>query len=298
MPARLYACAADARAPQPAVCQAPIGAIGFRPPTARLRLSRPSEARSAERGADANPAARAPQAFQRAGAASCQAPFGAIGFRLPTARLRLRRPSDARSAERGRYLCSTPSSLTTVSSASFAFPEGGRASGRVQRRASGRVRGGPPASGSLLRAAAAGPLPPRATPPAACVCAAGVCAVRGTVSVRLSMRMSPSRDRRESKENDQHARRRCSGRTCCRHPVCCSWQHCCWAGRVIGDGCLADNVWNDESSYSKHANVFFCSCPGTSAWKGTSWQGRPCTRSLLRRGCPPRSRPRRLRFGA
>ena len=133
MPARLRACAADARAPQPAVCQAPIGAIGFRPPTARLCLRRPSDARSAERGADANPAARAPQAFQRAGAASCQAPFGAIGFRLPTARLRLRRPSDARSAERGRYLCSTPSSLTTVSSASFAFSEGGRAIGRVLR---------------------------------------------------------------------------------------------------------------------------------------------------------------------
>jgi hypothetical protein len=75
MPARLYACAADARAPQPAVCQAPIGAIGFRPPTARLRLRRPSEARSAERGADANPAARAPPAFRRAGAASCQAPL-------------------------------------------------------------------------------------------------------------------------------------------------------------------------------------------------------------------------------
>jgi hypothetical protein len=133
MPARLRACAADARAPQPAVCQAPIGAIGFRPPTARLCLRRPSDARSAERGAVANPASRAPQAFQRAGAASCQAPFGAIGFRLPTARLRLRRPSDARSAERGRYLCSTPSSLTTVSSASFAFSEGGRAIGRVLR---------------------------------------------------------------------------------------------------------------------------------------------------------------------
>ena len=114
MPARLRACAADARAPQPAVCQAPIGAIGFLPPTARLCLRRPSDARSAERGTDANPVSRAPQAFQRAGAASCQAPFGAIGFRLPTARLRLRRPSDARSAERGRYLFSTPSSRDGV----------------------------------------------------------------------------------------------------------------------------------------------------------------------------------------
>jgi hypothetical protein len=169
MPARLYACAADARAPQPAVCQAPIGAIGFRTPTARLRLRRPSEARSAERGADANPAARAPQAFQRAGAASCQAPFGAIGFRLPTARLRLRRPSDARSAERGRYLCSTPSSLTTVSSASFAFPEGGRASGP---RAASSVR---PCSGrpSCVRftVARCSRWPATATRhPAGCVC--------------------------------------------------------------------------------------------------------------------------------
>ncbi len=134
MPARLRACAADARAPQPAVCQAPIGAIGFRPPTARLRLRRPSDARSAERGADANPAARAPQAFKRAGAASCQAPFGAIGFRLPTARLRLRRPSDARSAERGRcrYLCSTPSSRDGVECV-LCVPRGGHAIGRLLR---------------------------------------------------------------------------------------------------------------------------------------------------------------------
>jgi hypothetical protein len=65
-----------------------------------------------------------------------------------------------------------------------------RAASSVERQAV--VRGGPPASGSLLRAAAAGPLPPRATPPAACVCAAGVCAVRGsgrgTVSFRLSIK--------------------------------------------------------------------------------------------------------------
>ena len=249
MPARLRACAADARAPQPAVCQAPIGSIGFLPPTARLCL---------------------------------------------------RRPCAARSAERGRYLCSTPSSLTTVSSASFAFPEGGRAIGRVQRRASGVFGPANRASGSLLPVARRSRY--RHAPARRLrVGAAGVCAVRGSggeISCQLSMRMSPSRDRRETKENDQHARRRCSGRICCRHPVCCSWQHCCWAGRMIGDGCLVDNVWNEESSSSKHANVFFCSSPGTSAWKETSWQGRPCTRSLLRRGCPPRSRPRRLRFGA
>ena len=44
-------------------------------------------------GADASPAARAPQAFERAGAAACQAANGAVGFRPPTARLRLRPPS-------------------------------------------------------------------------------------------------------------------------------------------------------------------------------------------------------------
>jgi len=59
-----------------------------------------------------------------------------------------------------------------------------RGRARQEARAASSVRGragfgaAPPASGSLLRAAAAGPLPPRATPPAACVCAAGVCAVK------------------------------------------------------------------------------------------------------------------------
>ena len=68
----------------------------------RSRCNRRS--RRSREASERRPAARAPQAFERAGAASCQAPFGAIGFRLLTARLRLRRPSDARSAERGRYL--------------------------------------------------------------------------------------------------------------------------------------------------------------------------------------------------
>ena len=54
-----------------AASQAAFGAAGFRPPTARLRLRRPSDARSAQRGADASPAPRAPQAFERAGAAAC-----------------------------------------------------------------------------------------------------------------------------------------------------------------------------------------------------------------------------------
>ena len=54
-----------------AASQAAFGAAGFRPPTDRLRLMRPSDARSAQRGADASPAARAPQAVERAGAAAC-----------------------------------------------------------------------------------------------------------------------------------------------------------------------------------------------------------------------------------
>ena len=107
--------------------QSANGAVGFRPSTARLRLRRPRGRRSAARGADASPVARAPQAFERASATSCQAPFGAIGFRLLTARLRLRRPSDARSAERGRYnLCSTSSSRDGVECV-LCGPRGGHA---------------------------------------------------------------------------------------------------------------------------------------------------------------------------
>ena len=110
--------------------QSANGAVGFRPSTARLRLRRPGGRWSAERGADASPVARAPQAFERASATSCQAPFGAIGFRLLTARLCLRRPSDARSAERGRcrYLCSTPSSRDGVECV-LCVPRGGTPSG-------------------------------------------------------------------------------------------------------------------------------------------------------------------------
>ena len=58
-----------------AAWQAAFGAAGFRPPTARLRLRRPSDARSAQRGADASPAARAPQAFERASATACSLPM-------------------------------------------------------------------------------------------------------------------------------------------------------------------------------------------------------------------------------
>ena len=128
--------------------------------TARLRLRRPSDARSAERGADSSPAARASQAFERAGTASCQAPFGAIGFRLPTARLRLRRPSDARSAERGRYLCSTPSSRDGVECV-LCVPRG-RARAIGARAA---CLGAPPACVAPVMLTAT-----RTRPPAAFVC--------------------------------------------------------------------------------------------------------------------------------
>ena len=111
-----------------AACQSVFGAAGFRPPTARLRLRRPSEARSAERGADASPVARAPQAFERTSATSCQAPLGAIGFRLLTTRLRFRATRGARSEE-DIDICARHRRHATVSSASFAFPEGGTPSG-------------------------------------------------------------------------------------------------------------------------------------------------------------------------
>ena len=98
----------------------------------RSRCNRRS--RRSREASERRPAARAPQAFERAGAASCQAPLGTIGFRLPTARLRLRRPSGARSEEE---TCARHRRHATVSSASFAFPEGGTPSrariGRVLR---------------------------------------------------------------------------------------------------------------------------------------------------------------------
>ena len=60
----------------------------------------------------------------------------AASFRPPTARLRLRRPSDARSAERGEpmpFLCARHRRHAMVSSALFAFLEGARRIGRVLR---------------------------------------------------------------------------------------------------------------------------------------------------------------------
>ena len=163
------------------------------------------------------------------------------------------------------------------------------------------IRAGQPCVRFTVASCAPQPLPPRASPPAACGCRRRMRRTGKRWGNQLSTKYAYvplAGSPRNERKRPARTRRRCSGRICCRHPVCCSWQHCCWAGRMIGDGCLVDNVWNEESSSSKHANVFFCSSPGTSAWKGTSWKGRPCTRSLLRRGCPPRSRPRRLRFGA
>ena len=92
-----------------------LGTVRFRPPTDRLW--------SAERGIDASPAARAPQAFGDVCTSSCQAPSGAAGFCAadrpaaseasepairatrafcrPTAQLRLKRPSQPSVASRG-----------------------------------------------------------------------------------------------------------------------------------------------------------------------------------------------------
>jgi len=67
----------------------------------------------------------------QAGAAVCQAAFGAAGFSSPTSRDPAafeRRPSDARSAERGNYLCSAPSSRDGVECV-FCVSEGARQSG-------------------------------------------------------------------------------------------------------------------------------------------------------------------------
>ena len=116
-----------------------------------FRLRRPSDARSAQRGANASPAARAPQAFERAGAAACH--------RLPPAD----RPAAfeaseryTRSAERGRYLRSTPSSRDGVECV-LCVPRGrARAIGRVQRVACAPVRRAPPARGWPLAAGGGG----------------------------------------------------------------------------------------------------------------------------------------------
>ena len=102
-------------------------AAGFRPPTARLRLRRPSDARSAKRGEPMPARLRvrrrslnAPQA----GAAACQAAFGAAGFSPPTSRLRLRGVRATRGARSEEITCARHRRHAMVSRASFAFPRG------------------------------------------------------------------------------------------------------------------------------------------------------------------------------
>ena len=109
-------------------------AAGFRPPTARLRLRRPSDARSAKRGEPMPARLRvrrrslnAPQA----GAAACQAAFGAAGFSSPTSRLRLRGVRATRGARSEEITCARHRRHAMVSRASFAFPRGHASRARV-----------------------------------------------------------------------------------------------------------------------------------------------------------------------
>ena len=92
------------RDPGPGCVCAPLAACRTLPLPARLRLKRPSDARSAERGEGVRATRGA-----RSEVGSCLAPrsrpwlrTGFLPYTLPLlARLRLKRPSDARSAERG-----------------------------------------------------------------------------------------------------------------------------------------------------------------------------------------------------
>ena len=106
-------------------------AAGFRPPTARLRLGRPSDARSAERGEPMPARLRVRRRSLNAPRARRSLPCCLRRRRLQPADLPAafeRRPSDARSAERGNYLCSTPSSRDGVEGV-FCVSEGARQSG-------------------------------------------------------------------------------------------------------------------------------------------------------------------------
>ena len=79
-------------------------AAGFRPPTARLRLGRPSDARSAERGEPMPARLRVRRRSLNAPRARRSLPCCLRRRRLQPADLPaafVRRPSDARSAERG-----------------------------------------------------------------------------------------------------------------------------------------------------------------------------------------------------
>ena len=120
--------------PSDARSEAPLlgTAAGFRPPTARLRLGRPGDARSAKRGEPMPARLRvrrrslnAPQA----GAAACQAAFGAAGFSSPTSRLRLRGVRATRGARSEETTCAQHRRHAMVSRALFAFLEGARQSG-------------------------------------------------------------------------------------------------------------------------------------------------------------------------
>ena len=89
-------------------CQAAFGRVRepgrrpsacFRPPTARLRLRRSSDARSAQRGADASTAARVRR--RRASAAACSLPGSHRRHRLPHADRPAATEASERRAQRG-----------------------------------------------------------------------------------------------------------------------------------------------------------------------------------------------------
>ena len=108
-----------------------LGTVGFRPPTARLRLRRPRRPSGARSWRSSNPGSEAPMpARLRVRRRSFNAPRGRRNLPGCLRRRRLqpadlpaafeRRPRDARSAD---ITCARHRRHAMVSSASFAFPE-------------------------------------------------------------------------------------------------------------------------------------------------------------------------------
>jgi hypothetical protein len=103
----------NARAPQPG--RRPSAC--FRPPTARLRLRRPSDARSAQRGVDASTAARVRR--RRASAAACSLPGSHWRHRLPSADRPAVSEASERRAQRGARCRCQPGFACVAGEGSF-----------------------------------------------------------------------------------------------------------------------------------------------------------------------------------
>ena len=167
------------RDPGPGCVCAPLAACRTLPLPARLRLKRPSDARSAERGEGVRATRGA-----RSEVGSCLAPrsrpwlrTGFLPYTLPLlARVRLTRPSDARSAERGEGVRATRGARSEVGPASrrdagpgcvcaagflpYAATAGPAAFEAPERRARSEVsRGARPSKAQSARAPSEAPMP-------------------------------------------------------------------------------------------------------------------------------------------